>query len=251
MKKTLLTLSTTVLLSLPTSAALANENNDSPEMPTVQENTPAEQELISVEWDEESEVELIPVENEDAITNEEEKGSPFQRILVVDPKQTFTVAWGKGTKIVKDDYGHLFTAELMAKSHNGQTDTVTYEAFSRPSNLISADSSFKKIVSDFVTKTKKAKKTKDSTSGSSAFNTGELYTSLHNYNYSLDVNYNPQTKKWHYKGIIRDRYDFVWSKYNATYKGFKVTVANNVAAAGVKAGYLSEFDVKIFVAGDL
>ena len=185
----------------------------------------------------ELENELVPtIEDQELSTN----------VLIIDFETQAKLAWAAGIKVVQE-VGHLFTAELMAKALN-----PPYEAYygddTRPSNLIENSSIFKTNV--LAANSSKFSKTKIvPISGSSTFTSGELMTSLQSFNYALNVEWNSDRNAYHYYGFITDVYDFKYSTYDASFKGFAVAFANNYATYMLNNGLIKKFDVRIYVNG--
>lgn len=185
----------------------------------------------------ETNIESLEVSNDQTI-------SPM---VVPSTKPQMLAAWKAGTKIVREKYGHAFTADLMDLSVNPPSSSAYFNESSRAANLVKSNAVFKKILSDGSSKFSKTKST--NLKASSVFPSGELQTALNKFNYNINVEWNDSKKQWYYYGYITDTYDFVWSTYNNNYDGFDVTFANNFAAELMRTGVIQDFDIRIFVNG--
>lgn len=233
MKKLLFSLGILLLVS-PVSSAFANEGTTEIEL----EN-------------------LKTVINEDEIKRDEltiKNPSDSQispnAVPTLAPRVIFMASWSSGIDIVRNR-GHLFTAELMTRAQKGPFTLATYSVGSRPSSLISSDSSFKKILQDYRSAMTTGKINSKTYPGSSEFTNGELYSSLQHYNYNITILKNPDTLKWTYYGYITDVYDFTQRNLSGYYDNLEFTLGNNTGAYGLRMGWLQPFDIKIYVEGNL
>jgi len=172
--------------------------------------------------------------------------SEVSPMVVPVPSTQMVVAWKAGIKIVENNYGHLFTADLMEIALDPPTSKY-YDGSSRAATLINGSSIFKNILKNGSSKFSKTETVP--LKGSSVFTSGELHTALNKFNYNLNVEYNSSKGKYYYYGYITDTYDFEWDNYNATYKGFAVTFANNYAVEMKRLGLIDDYEVRIFVNG--
>ncbi|PGA32059.1 hypothetical protein [Bacillus wiedmannii] len=186
-------------------------------------------------------------ENRDTYSTVNLKQEIAPRVLPI-PRPQLTAGWRAAIKIVKDTYGHLFTAELMEIALNPPSSSQYYNDTSRAAKLINESDIFKTKVLKANAK-KFNKKSTTNIKGSEAFTAGELHTALNKFNYDINVQYNASKGKYYYYGYITDVYDFEWNSYNRSYKNFSVTFANNYANECRKMGIIGSYNVRIFVNG--
>ncbi|MBO0440669.1 hypothetical protein JZO69_09865 [Enterococcus sp. DIV0869a] len=76
--------------------------------------------------------------------------------------------------------------------------------------------------------------------GSFAFNSGDKYYALHNVNYTYTYVRQP---KGNVKctGVVKDVYDFAWSKYNS----ITTAIANNYAVTMQRLGLIKPYNIEI------
>lgn len=167
--------------------------------------------------------------------------------ILISPPSSFDAAWLAGIGIVRKT-GHSWTGDLMSRSRNNPTN-ITYGYGSAPSVLITNSSEFKSEVLKRHSYGFSKTSTKTFTR-SEAFNSGQLMTALHNYNYTLRVSWSSSARKYYYTATITDKYDFVWDlSYNTYGTNFRVALANNTAAYGQTMGYIKPFNITIQVSG--
>lgn len=248
-------ISTTLLSStLFTGLAFAEENEDviTNNNVIVNEN-PSEQEQRELERDVKNSDEILFDDDEvEKELRDTEKTSTttlnrsFPNLIYTNPTAPVCRASvAAGAQWVSSHYKHHYTAALMKRSLKSSNKTHFSSTKSRISKMISNRPSFEKKLKS--ANLKKIKNKVIEYSGDHLFTSGELFTSIHNYRYSVGIKY-LGNDTYSFSGKVMDTYDFELQPFKKTYPD-GVTFGNNVMANCQYSGAINSFPIAISVKG--